>query len=275
MSDVPIAQLGQRIKELETELASLRRTVAGLAPERSNSSVDQPLTRRHLFARAGALATGVGAVGALQVLNGSPAAATAGVMYYGTANDAGTDNTHLRCAGSSNVLNLRNDGGGTGLFAYNHDAVAPGVQGIATNTSTGNEPAVYGRAENVGSQGVKGEITHEQNPQGAVWGVTAGLGSGVYGLNTNPDSFAGVSGYGSGFTPGVRGSNGLSANGVGVLGSSSRGRGGVFSGRAAQVRLEPSGATSHPVNGKRGDLFVDRSGRLWYCKGSSNWIQLA
>lgn len=275
MSNVSVARLTQRINELESELAGLRQVVAGLAPEPSPPPAEQPLTRRRLFARAGALASGVGAVGALHALNASPAAATQGVMYFGAANESDADTTYLRSASASATLNLRNNGSGQGLFAYSYDAVAPGVQGIATNTSTGSEPAVYGRSENVGSQGVKGEITNVLSYQGAVWGVTAGLGSGVNGLNTNSDSFAGVSGYGRGLTPGVRGSNGLSANGVGVLGSSSQGRGGVFSGKAAQIRLEPNRATTHPVNGKRGDLYVDSSGRLWFCKGSSNWSQLA
>jgi hypothetical protein len=34
-------------------------------------------------------------------------------------------------------------------------------------------------------------------------------------------------------------------------------------------------ATSHPGSGAKGDLFVDTSGRLWFCKGGMSWKQLA
>ena len=29
------------------------------------------------------------------------------------------------------------------------------------------------------------------------------------------------------------------------------------------------------AHGVRGDLYVDKSGRLWFCKGGSTWKQLA
>jgi hypothetical protein len=66
--------------------------------------------------------------------------------------------------------------------------------------------------------------------------------------------------------------------GVGVAGHSSLGRGGVFSGLKAAVRLLPAEQSSHPARGQRGDLVVDSTGRLWYCKkgGTSPvWKQLA
>lgn len=62
---------------------------------------------------------------------------------------------------------------------------------------------------------------------------------------------------------------------VGVRGESDQGRGGVFQGGKAQVRLLPSGASSHPNRGQRGDLFLDKSGRLWFCKGGTNWKRVA
>ena len=52
------------------------------------------------------------------------------------------------------------------------------------------------------------------------------------------------------------------------------GRGGVFSGKAAQLMLGPVSAT-HPVSGQMGDLFADTSGRLWFCKGGTTWKQIA
>jgi hypothetical protein len=53
------------------------------------------------------------------------------------------------------------------------------------------------------------------------------------------------------------------------------GRGGIFTGGKAQLKLHPSSASTHPTKGQRGDLFVDKSGRLWFCKGGTNWKQLA
>jgi hypothetical protein len=65
-------------------------------------------------------------------------------------------------------------------------------------------------------------------------------------------------------------------SGTGISVSSASGRGGEFSGLQAQLRLMPgSGAQTHPATGKRGDLFVDGKGRLWYCRGKTNWKQLA
>ena len=65
------------------------------------------------------------------------------------------------------------------------------------------------------------------------------------------------------------------AGGIGVRGGASSGRGGLFSGSSAQVRLQPSGATTHPSGGQKGDLFVDASGRLWFCKCGTTWKQVA
>jgi len=67
-----------------------------------------------------------------------------------------------------------------------------------------------------------------------------------------------------------------SSSGAGVQGTSSSGRGGVFGGGAAQVHLNP-GASSHPKSGEMGDLYADKSGRLWYCTKSgtkASWKQI-
>jgi hypothetical protein len=63
---------------------------------------------------------------------------------------------------------------------------------------------------------------------------------------------------------------GLSAGGDGVGGHSKSGRGGNFSGGAAQIKLTPGTFASHPATGETGDLYCDRTGRLWFCrKGGS------
>ena len=50
---------------------------------------------------------------------------------------------------------------------------------------------------------------------------------------------------------------------------------GLFKGPQANVRLMPVDSASHPASGSAGDLFVDRGGRLWFCKGGTTWKQLA
>jgi hypothetical protein len=83
---------------------------------------------------------------------------------------------------------------------------------------------------------------------------------------------------------GVRGDH---SNGTGVTGSATTGvgvrgrgtqagsRGGVLQGQAAALQLVASSRSTHPTSGRRGDLFVDSSGRLWFCKGTTTWRQLA
>ena len=53
------------------------------------------------------------------------------------------------------------------------------------------------------------------------------------------------------------------------------GRGAVLIGRTAQLKLQPSLDAMHPLEGATGDLFVDSAGRLWFCKGTVTWVQLA
>jgi hypothetical protein len=66
--------------------------------------------------------------------------------------------------------------------------------------------------------------------------------------------------------------------GVGLGASSTNGRGAVLQGGKAQLRLAPSSHASHPASGAAGDLFVDASHRLWFCKQGGNpatWKQVS
>lgn len=66
--------------------------------------------------------------------------------------------------------------------------------------------------------------------------------------------------------------------GVHGSGSGSAGRGGVFAGAAAQLRLTPGTLASHPKSGQAGDLYADKTGRLWFCKAggaTATWHQIA
>lgn len=65
------------------------------------------------------------------------------------------------------------------------------------------------------------------------------------------------------------GGAGVSTSGtIGVRGdgTGANGRGGVFSGAVAQVRLDPGSNPTHPESGSQGDLYADQTGRLWFCK---------
>ncbi len=63
--------------------------------------------------------------------------------------------------------------------------------------------------------------------------------------------------------------------GYGVEAVSKNGRGVYAAGKLAQLRLQPATAATHPTSGAAGDLFVDRSKRLWFCKGGTRWVQVA
>ncbi len=63
--------------------------------------------------------------------------------------------------------------------------------------------------------------------------------------------------------------------GSGVRSFANHGRGAELKGAKAALRLVPNATTTHPTTGSRGDMYVDRSGRLWYCRGGSKWVQLA
>jgi hypothetical protein len=180
-----------------------------------------------------------------------------------------------------------------------------GVYGENLSTSI-EASAVFGRipstSPGTGSAGVRGE-NRGIGPGGiGVYGSQNGSGSGVYG--TTPFG-AGV--FGQGWT-GVRGTGevrGIEATGLGrhaiaveatvnstktairalnghdgpaVHAASTHGRGGIFSGAKAQVQLTAGARGTHPVGGTRGDLYVDNTGRLWFCKKSGahgTWKQIA
>lgn len=52
------------------------------------------------------------------------------------------------------------------------------------------------------------------------------------------------------------------------------GRAASFYGKTAQLQLQPYNS-AHPKSGARGDLFVDKDGKLWFCKGGTSWKQIA
>jgi hypothetical protein len=112
----------------------------------------------------------------------------------------------------------------------------------------------------------------------------AGKGRALYAQSHNPTNINGtVTGVNEGHGIGVWGEQRNSTGpGIGVVGVGGRlGRGAQLTGGAAQARLVPSAAATHPSTGKAGDLFVDASIRLWFCQRASSgsvaaaWKQLA
>jgi hypothetical protein len=142
----------------------------------------------------------------------------------------------------------------TGVGVYGLGGTGTGVYG--TTGDGGN--SVVGEKTTAGSA-VWGNIKSSTSTDGAVVGTTIGHGPGVRGVN-NSDG---------------RGTWGKAlGTGEGVYGESALGRGGLFVGKKAQIRLAPSTATTHPSSGSAGDIFVDASKRVWFCKGGSTWVRL-
>ena len=132
---------------------------------------------------------------------------------------------------------------------------------VANGPGTGQGIGVNGHSDD--SIGVRGT-------SGSNVGV-GGDSDSSYGVWAESQSFHALAAF-SGPGIGVWGTSGSS---VGVRGESVHGRGGLFKGRKVQLRLQPSTANSHPASVAAGDLFVDKNGRLWFCKGGSRWRQLA
>jgi hypothetical protein len=109
------------------------------------------------------------------------------------------------------------------------------------------------------SRALYAESTAATNVNGTITGVNDGAGIGVWGEHKNP-----------------------AKAGIGVVGVGDElGRGGQFSGGAANLHLVPGSGATHPTTGKAGDVYVDHTARLWYCQKASTvstpavWKQLA
>ncbi len=103
-----------------------------------------------------------------------------------------------------------------------------------------------------GAGGRRAIWAYSTNKEGTVTAQNGGTGSAVYAKQAS-----------------------TSATGPAIIGSgNAKGRGALFRGGAAQVRLEAASASTHPSSGQLGDLFLDKAGRLWLCKGGVAWVQL-
>lgn len=204
---------------------------------------------------------------------------TSGSTSISDSTDAGTALTGT-AIGSAGVGILGEVHGSSQAFGWNPskagvygrafvDADAVGVHGrsalgdgMVGETDSAGKSGVYGHQSSAGGWAVNG------NNDGALTNGYVGGTNGVFG-QARGSTGSGVVGYSGSASPPTGPAN------VGVYGVAASGRGGVFKGNVAQLRLSPSMATSHPGSGAKGDLFVDTSGRLWFCKGGMTWKQLA
>jgi hypothetical protein len=238
-----------RIERLEAENAELRQLLGDTVPTDSRRLGRQRSTVEdvRVFSRRGVL----GMAGRTLVALGAGVAATS-ITGLATISPALAGN------GDSLILG-RNDNSATG----------------STNIDVLASPATVGFSVVIFENGAD---------RTAITGQGAGKGGGVGGWSPSGPGISGASITGTG----VRGTSFGTADGVvgevdlsgastaaGVRGRNAKGRGGVFSGGKAQVRLEPGTRTSHPTSGVGGDLYVDQQKRLWFCQGGSNWKQIA
>jgi hypothetical protein len=200
---------------------------------------------------AGVLGRGSGSGTGVEGWSGS------GQGVYGTTTGVGGYGVYGSSASGTGVYGTST--AGTGVYG-NTDSTASGanaVKGVVSSASPGGfSAAVRGENNGVGGSGI------------GVYGSQSGTGWGVYG-----NSSGGIGVYGDG-----GGSSSIGVQGIGATGVNAQGvtTGLQASGAAAQVRLVPGTGSTHPSSGQAGDLYVDKTGRLWYCKKTGRtWRQLA
>jgi len=246
-----------------------------------------PRTRRNFLTMMAAAASGVVAA----TMAGAQRALAAGsdgtpIVVGGSYFDARTMTRIINVSNNESVLGASTGGAGTALDGYSRDG-----EGVYARTHSGiavralslipGAFAVYAVAE--ATTGPTFTIYSEAYSPGggAVLGnnyATSGNAQGIQGTTDSPKGFA-TTGWARAGGAGVVGFSGATFPTIpadtGVYGNAPNGRGGVFTGSRAQVRLVPSSATTHPSSGQAGDLFLDKSKRLWFCKGGTTWKQLA
>jgi len=201
---------------------------------------------------------------------------------YSTASDAYAIHGHLTSTspgGFSAAVRGENSGtAGLGIGVYGSQAgggwgvYGTSVSGIGVTASGGSGIGVSAS----GATGVGAE--------GSSTGVSASGGTvGVSASGPTAVVAAGAGSAGIGVSASVTGSQAAvkatsTGGGSGIHATSSGGRGGIFAGSAAQVQLTPGSHSTHPKSGKRGDLYADKTGRLWFCKRggtTASWHQIA
>lgn len=183
--------------------------------------------------------------------------------------------TAVRAYSDTGIGVLSNSDADYGVFGYTNSGEGVfgratsgtgvhGVAGLATNGSLHYPAAVLGEAKLRAGVSVLGNNY-----------ARSGSAQGIQGTTDSPKGWA-TTGWAREGGTGVVGVSGATFPSTsipprtGVYGNAPD-RGGVFAGGKSQVRLVPSPAATHPGNGQAGDLFVDKSHRLWFCLGATSW----
>jgi len=249
---------------------------------------EELVDRRRVLRHATMAGAALGA--AAYAMRPGSAAASTGNLVYGTSNNAGSDWTTLESDAPGYTLRVENLGTGTALDVYAADA--PQALNVTNGDGTAVRAVAYGSGYGVLAVGTDDAYAINGYCDGtgtAVWAEIANSGTGRAVLatianssNTWPSIEASTQGLGpaalahidnaASASPAVRGRT--DGTGAGVYGESDQGRGMLCRGGAAAIRLMPSKSATHPATGLRGDLLVDSSGRLWFCRGGANWKQV-
>jgi len=224
---------------------------------------DRRLDRRSLLRLGG---VGAAVAAGTAVMRPAAAGAATGAMQFGQQNDAGTDSTGLTSTNPTDTLHVSNGAGAPALQLRSGGAalIATGsTGGGVVGITNGTGPGVWGRGGAGAGPAVRAEVDSTTSAGSAVDAHTKGTGFAVLASieNTGSKSVA------------VRAQT--TGPGIGIEASSALGIGARFAGKVAPLQLVPSAAASHPATGTAGELFVDHSNRLWFCKGGTNWHQLA
>jgi len=187
---------------------------------------------------------------------------------------------------SAGVRGINSGTGGLGIGVWgSHAGSGWGVYG--TSVSGIGVIASGGSGVGVSASGAVGVVASGSSLSGTGVTATGGTGVSASGSTTGVSATGPTAVHATGTHTGVSASgvtgvhgSGSGTAGVGVKGggSGSGGRGGIFSGQAAQVKLNPGSLGTHPTSGQRGDLYADNKGRLWFCKAGGNtavWHQIA
>lgn len=294
-----IADLETRHRAAEDRNAALEHEVLALRERhdahRFGSAATVPdaaapsVSRRNLLRRGTAVAAGAAA--GLVALRAEPANATTGAMVFGTSHDAGTDYTSLTSSSTGGTLQLHHTGSNSGpaLSVERTSANAGRAAHVRLTNAASTADGMYVENDGVGTA-INAVNTNSLGTDPVVLATHNGNGIVFEGHSSNVDaraSLASLTHHGKGRVVSAVVSNPAntasvvfaSTNGTGNVveaRTSGMGRAGVFQGGVAQVRLVPSTlGPTHPTTGARGDLFCDKYGRLWFCKGGTTWTQLA
>jgi hypothetical protein len=254
------------------------------------------LDRRGVLQFGGAAAL-AGTAAVLMSTKVAGAAATTGVMHYGTANGSGAANTGLTSSSTKSTLLVKNTGIGHGIVADASNANGRGYGVFGTGdkgagvvgATRGDGPGVRAYAEpGAGGSAVQALTFEASNQQPTISSHQVGMGHAVFAHIEKADNasralYGRTSGVGHAVLGAIVNAQSPAAatrattqgSGAGLEAVSAKGVGATFEGKTAQVELVPSSESSHPSSGAPGQLFVDSGKRLWFCRGGNDWQQLA